>query len=143
VVKQRRLVYNDVMARPKPNLTTEQLKERSAAWVKKWRDNNPEKQALARKRAYNNRKLKAILRVGEAKCNRCGCDEIDFLEFNHKNGGGCKEWRETKGRPNMDRILTANRGVEDLEILCRICNAWDYLLRKNEKQAKRFDVLWD
>ena len=58
-------------------------------------------------------------------------------------GGGCKEWRENKNRATMDRILTAKRGVEDLEILCRICNSWDYLLRKNEKQAQRFDVLWD
>lgn len=130
------------MARPKPNLTTEQLKARSAMWVKKWRDKYPERQALARKRAYNNRKLKAILKVGEAKCNNCGCNEMEFLEFNHINGDGCKDWRENKGMAMMDRILTGKRKTNDLEIVCRVCNALDYLGRKNPEQSKRFKILW-
>jgi len=130
------------MALPKPNLTSEQLKVRSAMWVKRWRDKYPEKQALARKRTYRNRKLKAILKVGEAKCIRCGCDELDFLEFNHINGGGCKEHRDSKNRPMMDRILTNNRDIKDLEIVCRVCNALDFLERKNTLSAKRFIIKW-
>ena len=132
------------MALPKPDLTPKQLKARSAMWVQRWRTKYPERQALARKRAYRNRKLKAILKVnGEAKCLRCGCDELDFLEFNHKNGGGCVEHRENKNKPIMDRILTNKRDVNDLEICCRICNAWDYLGRKNPKQSARFNIQWE
>ena len=131
------------MALPKPNLTPEQLKARSAMWVKRWRDKYPEKQALARKRAYNNRKLKAILKVGEARCVRCGCDELDFLEFNHIGGNGCKDHRENKNVPIMDRILTKKRNTNDLEIVCRVCNALDFLERKNNKQSKRFSIKWE
>lgn len=130
------------MDRPKPNLTQEQLKARQAAWVKKWRDKNPEKQKLARKRAYNNRKLKAINLVGDAYCNKCGCNELDFLEFNHIGGGGCKDWRDNDGAAMMDRVLNG-RPVDDLEILCRVCNALDHLERKNKEQSLRFKILWD
>lgn len=131
------------MARPKPNLTQEQLKLRQAEWVKRWREKNPEKQALARKRAYINRKLKAIKLVGEPKCVRCGCDELLFLEFNHKEGNGCIEWRRSGGIPMMDRILSKNRKIDDLEVVCRVCNALDYLERKNNIQAKKYRVIWE
>lgn len=131
------------MARPKPNLTEEQLKARSAMWVQKWRDKNPEKQVLARKRAYFNRKVKALNLVGGAVCVNCGCTEVDFLEFNHKSGGGCKEWRSDKNTPMMDRLLTNNRRADDLEVLCRVCNALDFLRRKNSDAARHFNVRWD
>lgn len=129
------------MARPKPNLTTEQLKARQAQWVQNWRTKYPEKQKLARKRAYNNRKLKALKIVGEAKCVRCGCDELDFLEFNHIVGGGCKEWKQDKGVAMMDKVI-GGRSTNDLEILCRLCNAHHYLESKNKEQAKRLKVVW-
>lgn len=131
------------MARPKPKLTKQEINERQAKWVQNWREKYPEKQILARKRAYRNRKLKAILKVGEARCVRCGCDEIDFLEFNHINGGGCKEHRDSKNSPMMDRILTNKRDVTDLEIVCRVCNALDFLERKNNLSARRFLIIWE
>lgn len=131
------------MARPKPNLTEKELKERSAKWVKKWRDNNPKKHKLARKRAYANRKKKAFLVIGGAICVRCGCDEIEFLEFNHIDGGGCKEHRDSNCKPMMDRILTKDRHTNDLECLCRICNALDYLERKNPEMAKNYSIKYE
>ena len=93
---------------------------------------------------YVDRRVKAMLLVsktGRVECNRCKCDELLFLEFNHVNGGGCKEYREN--RTSMEeKILFNKRGVDDLEILCRICNALDYLGRKNYKQHKRFSIKW-
>jgi hypothetical protein len=131
------------MARSKPNLTPEEIKVRSAMWVKNWRDNNPEKQKLARKRAYNNRKLKAFKMIGEPKCANCGCDELDFLEFNHIDGGGCKEWRDSITYSSMaDKLLTGKRKPEGLEILCRVCNALDFLNRKNIESSKKFKIIW-
>lgn len=130
------------MARQKPDLTEEQLKARSAMWVKRWRDKYPERQALARRRAYLNRKIKAFKVLGEPVCKKCGCDILEFLEYNHINGGGCKEWRENKGRSMTDMLLTKGRTTEGLEILCRVCNAIDYLSRKNNEQSKRYRIRW-
>lgn len=127
----------------KDNLTLEQIKLRQAKWVKNWRDKNPEKQILARKRAYINRKIKAMNLVGGAKCVLCGCEEIDFLEFNHKHGGGSKEYRDGNRMAMMDKLLTNKREIEGLEILCRICNALDFLKRKNKEQSKRYKVTWN
>ena len=128
------------MSRPKPDETPEQYAARQAMYVQRWRMANPEKQALARKRAYSNRKRKAFDLVGGAKCVRCGCDELDFLEFNHIGGNGCAEWRESNGTAMMDRILTFKRATDDLEVLCRICNALDYLERKNPEAAKGYSI---
>ena len=41
----------------------------------------------------------------------------------------------------MDRVI-AGRKTDDLEILCRVCNAVDFLERKNNNQAKRFRINW-
>lgn len=137
------MMYNVTMARPKRIETEEQRKARMAMYVQRWRDNNPEKQKLARQRAYNNRKIKAMDMVGGAVCRRCGCDELHALEFNHINGGGASEHRENGSRPIMDRILTDNRVYDDLEILCRVCNALDFIERKLPEIKGRFRVVWD
>ena len=120
--------------------TPEQKKVKQAEWVAKWRRENPEKQRLARQRAYDNRKRKAMGLVGCAICVRCGCDELHALEFNHKNGGGSAEHKVSNNRPIMDRVLTMKRDVSDLEILCRVCNALDHLERKIPDLLGRYKV---
>lgn len=40
----------------------------------------------------------------------------------------------------MDRVLTMKRSVEDLEILCRVCNALEFLQRKNPQSATGYQV---
>lgn len=123
--------------------TLAEKKLRHAEYVAKWRRNNPVKQTLARKRAYDNRKRKAFLVIGGAVCSVCGCDEIAFLEFNHKNGGGCKEHRSNRCKPMMDRILTQKRKTEDLDCKCRVCNALDYLSKKNPEVAHKYKVIYE
>lgn len=132
-------MYNVIMAR-QPLYTPEEKKIKQAEWVAKWRRENPEKQKLARQRAYNNRKIKAMELVGGAFCVRCKCDELHALEFNHKNGGGSLEYRESNKKPIVDRILTMKRGTEDLEILCRVCNSLDHLERKIPDLKGRYQV---
>jgi hypothetical protein len=124
------------------NETPEQRKARHAGYVQKWRLANPEKHKLARRRAYLNRKIKAFRVIGEVKCKNCGCDVLEFLEFNHINGGGCKEWRENKGRQMADLLLTKGRKPEGLEILRRVCNALDFLGRKNKQEVNRYKIIW-
>ena len=84
--------------------------------------------------------------VGGAVCNRCGCNELDYLEFNHKNGGGAKEFRERARQLRYsgmtDQLLTGKRKFDDLEVLCRVCNALEFLERKNDKHKGRFTIIW-
>jgi len=115
-------------------------REKSTEATRRWRARHPEKVKQSRKNVYNNRKQRAMDKLGGALCVRCGCNELGFLEFNHKNGGGGKEWRESK-KCMADRILSGERNTEDLEILCRLCNALHFLESKNET-ATRFTVRW-
>ena len=86
--------------------------------------------------------------IGGAVCVRCGCDEIDYLEFNHINGGGSAEWRSNREDLGTylgaaDMILAGKRKTDDLNVMCRVCNALDYLSRKNPSGINRFTVRWE
>ena len=124
--------------------TSKQLEKREKwnRYMRAYRAKHPDRVKKARRRQYINRKTKAMKAVSDARCENCGCTEIDFLEFNHKNGGGCQEHKKTDCKPMMDRILTKNRDTKDLDILCRVCNALEFLKRKNNKSAKRFEIIW-
>jgi hypothetical protein len=41
-----------------------------------------------------------------------------------------------------DKLLTGKRKPEGLEILCRVCNALDFLNRKNIESSKKFKIIW-
>jgi predicted nucleic-acid-binding Zn-ribbon protein len=69
------------------------------------------------------------------KCVKCGCTDLDALEINHIDGGGSKD-KYAKGRRKqyyLD-ILSGRRKSDDLNIMCKVCNAWHCLviLRKLE-----------
>lgn len=137
------MMYNVTMARPKRIESIEEYKARQAFYVQRWRTMYPEKQKLARQRAYNNRKIKAMNLVGGAVCRNCGCDVLHALEFNHINGNGTQEYRDTNRKPIVDRVLTSKRATDDLEILCRVCNALDYIERKVPETKGKFTVTWN
>lgn len=118
-------------------------------YYKKWRENNPEcaKRSLYRLRKYydedrkerlkeKRKRVKSvvlnILSNGNPHCVRCGCDDIRLLEVNHKNGGGHQESKD-KTRLLFTEIFTGRRKTDDLELLCRVCNAWHYLELKYGK----------
>jgi hypothetical protein len=119
-----------------------QIRKRCTEATKRWRGRHPETVKNSAKLQRRSRKIRAMRMIGEVKCCRCGCDEIDFLEVNHKNGGGCKEWRENKGRIT-DRILMGKRNTDGLEILCRVCNALDFLERKNKEASEKYKIYWE
>jgi len=139
LAKQNKARY--IRVRSNPELL-KLARQKAAEATRKWRAKHPDKVKKSRKIIYNNRKIKALKIVGDSKCARCGCDEIDFLEFNHKNGDGCKDWKKSGGKAMMDRILTQKRKTDDLEILCRVCNALEFLERKNSKSAQNYRILW-
>jgi len=124
---------------------------------KKYYEKNPERAEKFKKyvdsvdmkkhRNEQNRKerIKVLLLVGkmEIKCVRCGCDNIPLLEINHINGGGLKEFEGGKyAREFYRKIIRLERKVDDLEILCRVCNAWHYLELKTGKKQP-FEVIWN
>jgi hypothetical protein len=74
-------------------------------------------------------------------CVRCGCDDTRLLEINHKNGGGAKEMQNGKGstRFYLD-IANGTRDTDDLELLCKPCNAIHALELKYGQLPMR--VVW-
>jgi hypothetical protein len=89
-------------------------------------------------RTYRNRSRLLVGR-GRLECVGCGCDKIELLEINHKNGGGGKEFKELGNKFYRD-IAKMERTVDDLELLCRPCNAVHYLQTKFGPLS--FKVLW-
>lgn len=81
----------------------------------------------------------AISGTINAKCVRCGCDDWRLLEVNHKNGGGRKELG-IHSHAFQWAVVMGRRKTDDLEILCRPCNAIHYLERKFGPLPMR--VLW-
>ncbi len=117
-------------------------REKSLFHTKKYRENNPDKVTKARKSQYTNRRLKVLEMIGGASCVYCGCNVLSFLEINHKNGDGCKEYKKM-GAGIVDRILNATRAIDDLEVACRVCNNLHYLQLKDPDGAKGFKVTWN
>ena len=58
------------------------------------------------------------------RCVRCGCDDERLLEINHIYGGGNRENQKGKfsSRFYYD-IANGKRPTDDLELLCKPCNA--------------------
>ena len=66
---------------------------------------------------------------------------MEFLELNHKNGGGSQQYK-TYGNRLMRLIYSGLIGTEGYNVLCRVCNALDHLKRKNAKAAEAYDIRW-
>ena len=111
---------------------------KNVAAIKKWRAHRPG-YATEWTRRYRRR---AVLLVGRGvlACVRCGCDVPELLEINHKNGAGGKEHREL-GQRFYTAIAKMRRIVDDLELLCRPCNAVHYLEMKHGPLP--FRVVWE
>ena len=122
--------------------TVEQRRARMTRNTKAWRARHPERVKVSRKNVYNNRKRRAFELLGGAFCESCGCDELDFLEINHIDGGGCKEWRSRRAAMHDD-LLSGKRATDDLNVLCRVCNAIEFLNRKNPNAHGQFNVRWE
>ena len=67
-----------------------------------------------------------IISGGNPHCVRCGCNDIRLLEINHKNGGGTQEYNNGT-RLFYRNIRNGKRKIDDLELLCKVCNAYHAL----------------
>ncbi len=102
-------------------------KEKLSEWYRTY-----QKQHYGELKLKDRRKVLAIISKSiEPECVNCGCDDIRLLEINHKNGGGGKEYKARGNFTSLYRdIIALRRPVDDLEILCRVCNAKHYLESK-------------
>ena len=117
-------------------------------WAKQYSLKNPQrfKKLLETKRkisstdANRNNRKSALLLVGNGnvRCENCGCEDIRFLEINHKNGGGNKELKRGKVSNKFYWDITMmRRKTSDLNILCKVCNNLHALELKYGKLSYR------
>lgn len=77
------------------------------------------------KKRYAKIRRSVLLLVGRGNptCVNCGCDRPEFLEVNHVNGGGAKEVHKITAGKFYQQIIKLERAVDDLNLLCKVCNA--------------------
>ena len=94
--------------------------------TREWRSKNRDRVAM-----WGKKKRMEVLNIvsnNNIVCDRCGCNDIRLLEINHKNGGGSKETKRGKSIYKFyAEIINGKRKTNDLELLCKVCNAWHYL----------------
>lgn len=85
----------------------------------------------------------AMEKLGGAKCANCGATEA--LEINHIKGGGVKQ-RKLGNHPHGARlyfkIAKGKMPTKHLNVLCRICNALDHVIRKSPHLNGKWTVIW-
>jgi len=60
-----------------------------------------------------------IMKEFGSKCVVCGCDDIDVLEFDHKNNDG---WKEKSMRGVIDVRRHGNLTKDKYQLLCANCH---------------------
>lgn len=122
----------------KPN--AEQRKRALCAWY-----SDPEHRRERQAKDWIIRRKRIFFRITGSitpSCARCGCDDPRLLEVNHRNGGGREELRQNKGTTQFYRDIAAGRrATNDLELLCKPCNAVHALELKFGALPMR--VVWD
>jgi len=112
-----------------PYKNKDKNREYQKIWARKHRKN----------RRNRTRKLrKKVLEKLGGKCIYCGCDNFIALEINHKNNDGGIERRKYCHKSFYYAILNGSREITDLELTCRICNAYYYL-----KNVLKVDDDWN
>jgi hypothetical protein len=118
---------------------------------KQWKLSNPDKLKIIQWRGTRSKKHRALSKIvngGQIECFNCGCTDERILEINHKNGDGRMERRimgkaRSAGVTMWNAILYHGRGVDDLDIRCRVCNALYYIELKYPETGERIKVRWD
>lgn len=113
----------------------------SRAWVRR----HPDAARQVVKSSRARRRLRALTVVGRGvlRCSNCPCNDPRLLEINHINGGGRAERRANPKDKNLyGRILRGERNLDDLNLLCIVCNALDRARRKAPDAATRYRILF-
>lgn len=74
-------------------------------------------------------------------CVNCGCNDHRILEINHINGGGTSEVKKGQyTRQFLRSVLSGDRQIDDLNLLCKICNAEHFV--KLKFGIDNFKISW-
>jgi len=90
---------------------------------------------------YQKIKMLVFKMLGGARCNRCMCDNLNFLEINHINGGGKKEGT-VLGENIYQLIASGKRKTDDLEVTCKLCNALHYIELNHPNLIGEYEISW-
>jgi hypothetical protein len=105
------------------------------------RKENPKLWKKYYKRSNKNLRMKALEIVGRGNiaCSNCGCKDLRILEINHLNGRKRDEMKFGKipTAAFYRNIVKGRRKINDLNILCKICN-WAYFVKK--KYGINFEI---
>jgi len=88
-------------------------------------------------------RLRALQKLNMFKCQYCGCDVIDILEINHRNGGGTHQAKtvyKSKMLKFYRDIIYERINLKEYDVLCRVCNAQHYV--ETLKGIKGHKVIW-
>lgn len=121
--------------------TGDKKREYDRIWARNRRKTSPNYQ----KTYLRNVRLRVIEKMG-GKCIYCGCDIPEALEINHLNQEGKHQDKKRYGTVNTKNlllnILNGSRKTDDLELACRICNGWYYLV--NDKHIENnWTIIWN
>ncbi len=73
-------------------------------------------------------RVKAIEKLGGPVCVNCSCTIKEILEINHIKGNGRQELKKYQNYHSFFRaIINEKVNKRDYNILCRVCNAKDYV----------------
>jgi hypothetical protein len=121
--------------------------------IKFWEETRPDRPPSALRAGWSRDhrkrvKSRAFRLLGGPVCRRCGSDFEPALEVNHRWGGGNREdlERRARGLPTGSgfyaAIASGRRDTADLDVLCRLCNALDYIERRFPELRAAWTVHW-
>lgn len=108
-------------------------KEILKIWRKRYYFLNNDKRKQYDKNYMLKLRLKCLSMIsnGKIECSNCGCKDIRILQINHINGGGSKEYAKFKQPKRFYKAIIRNeRNIDDLNILCWVCNQAYYVKKK-------------
>lgn len=95
--------------------------EKVKAYKKSYREEN--KKEISRKGMEKRRELKKfVANMYGSKCSCCGENQIEFLSFDHKDGGGNEHRRKVGSGSTFLYWLIKNNFPKSIRILCHNCN---------------------
>lgn len=119
-------------------------REKLNAKQKRYYRENREKVMVYARKFSQKLRLKAMQIVSGLDvpiCVNCGCDFLPILEINHNDGGGYNEQKTMPSSPFYRAIVKGIRTVDDLNILCKPCNALHYVKLLHGKDFPQ-QVVW-
>jgi len=135
-ILERNREYNRLHAEEK-KLWYQKNKDRVQANIRKYREEHPEVQRRCNKNYVIKTRDKLFEIVGGKLCTGCGETDDRCLQFDHKNGGGCKDLKKHGSSREMYRYYIAHPDIakEVLEVKCANCN-WKKKFDNNESTFK-------